>query len=74
MNVHEYQSKKLFKQYGITVPKGSAATTQAEARQAASELGGDGFVVKAQIHTGGRGKGGGFDGPVSRWKTAEIDG
>ncbi len=59
MNVHEYQAKELFKQYGIPVPWGRLATTQAEARQAAQELGGKAFVVKAQVHAGGRGKGGG---------------
>ncbi len=59
MNVHEYQAKGLFKQYGIPVPDGRLATTQAEAEQAARELGGDAFVVKAQVHAGGRGKAGG---------------
>jgi len=59
MNVHEYQAKALFKQYGIPVPDGRLATTQAEALDATRELGGDAFVVKAQVHAGGRGKGGG---------------
>ena len=59
MNIHEYQAKELMGRYGIPVPQGALATTQAEARQAAEDLGGSSFVVKAQIHAGGRGKGGG---------------
>lgn len=59
MNVHEYQAKMLMKQFGIPVPLGALATTKAEARQAAMDLGGSSFVVKAQVHAGGRGKGGG---------------
>jgi len=59
MNVHEYQAKGLFKSYGIPVPEGRLATTEAEAHAAANELEGEGLVVKAQIHAGGRGKGGG---------------
>lgn len=59
MNVHEYQAKTLMQRFGIPVPSGALATTEAEARQAASDLGGSSFVVKAQIHAGGRGKGGG---------------
>lgn len=59
MNVHEYQAKNLMRQFGIPVPQGGLATTKAEARQAAMDLGGSSFVVKAQVHAGGRGKGGG---------------
>jgi succinyl-CoA synthetase beta subunit len=59
MNVHEYQAKGLFADYGIPVPAGELATTAAEAKAAAQKLGGEGWVVKAQIHAGGRGKGGG---------------
>jgi succinyl-CoA synthetase beta subunit len=59
MNVHEYQAKGLFADYGIPVPAGELATTAAEAKAAAQKLGGGGWVVKAQIHAGGRGKGGG---------------
>ncbi|MFQ5547001.1 MAG: ADP-forming succinate--CoA ligase subunit beta [Woeseia sp.] len=59
MNLHEYQSKKLFAEYGIPVPKGYPATSQAEAEEAARKLGGDLRVVKAQVHAGGRGKAGG---------------
>ncbi len=59
MNLHEYQSKQLFAEYGIPVPKGYPAHTPEDAFQAASDLGGDLWVVKAQVHAGGRGKGGG---------------
>ncbi len=59
MNLHEYQSKELFRQFGIPVPSGRPATSGAEAEAAARELGGDLWVVKAQVHAGGRGKGGG---------------
>jgi succinyl-CoA synthetase beta subunit len=59
MNLHEYQAKNLFKQYGIAVPQSQLITTVEQARQAASSLGGDGWVVKAQVHSGGRGKAGG---------------
>ena len=59
MNLHEYQSKRLFADYGISVPKGIPAETPDEAVAAAKKLGGELWVVKAQIHAGGRGKGGG---------------
>jgi succinyl-CoA synthetase beta subunit len=59
MNLHEYQSKALFAEYGIPVPKGFAARTPAEAKVAAEKLGGTVWVVKAQVHAGGRGKAGG---------------
>lgn len=59
MNLHEYQSKELFAEYGVPVPKGYPATSRAEAEAAASKLGGDLRVVKAQVHAGGRGKAGG---------------
>ena len=59
MNLHEYQSKALFSEYGIPVPRGEAATTPAAARAAAEKLGGSLWVVKAQVHAGGRGKAGG---------------
>ena len=59
MNLHEYQSKRLFADYGIPVPRGIAAKTPDEAVDAAKQLGGDLWVVKAQAHTGGRGKAGG---------------
>ena len=59
MNLHEYQSKALFAEYGIPIPRGRVATTAAEAQAAATELGGNLWVVKAQVHAGGRGKAGG---------------
>ena len=59
MNLHEFQSKKLFAGYGIPVPMGYVAGTAKEARRAAEDLGGGKWVVKAQAHTGGRGKAGG---------------
>jgi succinyl-CoA synthetase beta subunit len=58
MKIHEYQAKELLRGYGIPVPRGKAAATPEEAREAAEELKGK-TVVKAQIHAGGRGKGGG---------------
>jgi len=58
MKVHEYQGKEILARYGVAVPRGILITTAAEARTAASKLGGR-VVVKAQIHAGGRGKGGG---------------
>jgi len=59
MNLHEYQSKRLFADYGIPVPDGIPATTPDEAADAAKKLGGELWVVKAQVHAGGRGKAGG---------------
>ena len=59
MNIHEYQAKELFRQHGISAPEGHVAFSVEEAVEAAKTLGGDLFVVKAQIHAGGRGKGGG---------------
>ena len=59
MNFHEYQAKELFAAYGIPVPAGIVAATPLAAVEAARELGGDMWVVKAQVHAGGRGKAGG---------------
>jgi succinyl-CoA synthetase beta subunit len=59
MNIHEYQAKQLFLNYGIPIPDGKLAVTSVSAAQAAHELGGTSWVVKAQIHAGGRGKVGG---------------
>ena len=59
MNFHEYQAKELFAAYGIPVPRGIVASTPLAAVEAARELGGDLWVVKAQVHAGGRGKAGG---------------
>ena len=59
MNLHEYQSKRLFADYGIAVPAGMPATTPEQAAEAAGKLGGERWAVKAQVHAGGRGKAGG---------------
>ena len=59
MKIHEYQGKDLFRKYGIAVPRGIPAFSVEEAVKAAKDLGGPVWVVKAQIHAGGRGKGGG---------------
>lgn len=59
MNLHEYQAKQLFAEYGLPVSKGFACSTPAEAVAAADQIGGDRWVVKAQVHAGGRGKAGG---------------
>lgn len=66
MNLHEYQAKRLFAEHGIPIPDGDVATTPAEAKQIAERFGGK-VAVKAQVHTGGRGKAGG----VKLAKTAE---
>jgi len=59
MNIHEYQGKALLRKHGVNVPRGIPVFTVDEAVEAANELGGPVWVVKAQIHAGGRGKGGG---------------
>jgi len=59
MNIHEYQAKSLLAKYGVAVPRGGVAFTADEAVTVAKQLGGPVWVVKAQIHAGGRGKGGG---------------
>ncbi|HYY57042.1 MAG TPA: ADP-forming succinate--CoA ligase subunit beta [Pyrinomonadaceae bacterium] len=59
MKIHEYQGKELLKKYGVAVPRGIVARSPEEAYHAAKELGTEVVVVKAQIHAGGRGKGGG---------------
>ena len=60
MKIHEYQAKEILKGYGVAVPKGGVAETPEEARKVAERVGGKVIVVKAQIHAGGRGKGGGI--------------
>ncbi|MCY3767772.1 MAG: ADP-forming succinate--CoA ligase subunit beta [Gammaproteobacteria bacterium] len=59
MNIHEYQAKSLLAEFGVVVPRGHVAFSVDEAMEAAGKLGGPVWVVKAQIHAGGRGKGGG---------------
>ncbi|MDE0808363.1 MAG: acetate--CoA ligase family protein, partial [Alphaproteobacteria bacterium] len=57
MNIHEYQAKQLLAKFGVAVPKGGVAYTPKEAVAVAKELGGPVYVVKSQIHAGGRGAG-----------------
>ena len=74
MNIHEYQAKELFDQFGVASPKGIVASTPEEAAAAAKEIGGDGLVIKAQVHAGGRGKGtfkNGFQGGVHLLDSAD---
>ncbi len=59
MKIHEYQAKDLYKRFNLPVPQGEAADTPDQACEIAKKLEGDNFVIKAQIHAGGRGKGGG---------------
>ncbi|MGZ8295255.1 MAG: ATP-grasp domain-containing protein, partial [Telluria sp.] len=59
MKIHEYQGKEILRQFGVTVPRGIPCMSVEEAVKAAETLGGPVWVVKAQIHAGGRGKGGG---------------
>jgi succinyl-CoA synthetase beta subunit len=60
MKIHEYQGKAILRDYGVPIPRGEVATSPEEARQVAERLEGDVWMVKAQIHAGGRGKGGGI--------------
>ena len=59
MKIHEYQAKKILETFGVPAPKGKVCFLENEAKLAAQEIGGASWVVKAQIHAGGRGKGGG---------------
>jgi len=68
MNVHEFQAKSLFAQFGVPVPRGKEITTPEAATAWANELNTPVFVVKAQIHAGGRGKAGGVK--ITKDKTA----
>ena len=77
MNIHEYQAKELFLKFGVPTPAGQVAATAAEAKAAADALGGQGLVVKAQVHAGGRGKGtfkNGFKGGVHLAESADKAG
>jgi succinyl-CoA synthetase beta subunit len=74
MKIHEYQGKELLKKFGVPVPRGIVAHTPEEAFNAAKELGTDVVVVKAQIHAGGRGKGGGVKLAKSPEEAREIAG
>lgn len=72
MNLHEYQAKELFKEFGVPVPRGIKATSPREAVDAAKELGGSVWVVKAQVHAGGRGKAGGVKLARSHQEVEEV--
>ena len=77
MNLHEYQAKQLFAEYGLPVSKGIAVDTADDAVAAAKELGGDRWVIKAQVHAGGRGKAGGVklvssDSEIQEFANAHI--
>src|SRR4030042_246526 len=75
MKIHEYQAKQLMGAYNIPVPKGNVAQTAEEAKEAASKIGGNRFVIKAQVHAGGRGKGGGIktaDSPIGAGEVAKA--
>ncbi|MGH1427517.1 MAG: ADP-forming succinate--CoA ligase subunit beta [Arenicella sp.] len=72
MNVHEYQGKEILRKYGVTTPRGIACFSVDEAVAAAEKLGGNVWVVKAQIHAGGRGKGGGVKVATSMDKVREY--
>jgi succinyl-CoA synthetase beta subunit len=72
MNLHEYQGKQLFAEYGLPVSKGYAVDTPKEAIEAADMIGGDMWVVKAQVHAGGRGKAGGVKLVKSKEEIAEF--
>ena len=74
MKIHEYQGKQLLKKFGVTVPRGIHCTTVEDAVKAAETLGGKVWVVKAQIHAGGRGKGGGVKVATSLEKVREYAG
>ena len=77
MKIHEYQGKEILKKFGVTVPRGTMAQTQEEAEAAAKDLfsaGATGVVVKAQIHAGGRGKGGGVKIAKSVEEASELAG
>src|ERR1700734_1645363 len=77
MKIHEYQGKGILKKYGVTVPRGTMAPSREKADSAAKELfnsGATGVVVKAQIHAGGRGKGGGVKIAKSVAEAADIAG
>jgi succinyl-CoA synthetase beta subunit len=74
MNLHEYQAKELFRTFGVPVPRGIKVISQQEAVDAAKELGGSIWVVKAQVHAGGRGKAGGVKLARSLDQVEEISG
>ncbi len=72
MHIHEYQAKEILSHYGVKIPKGKVAFTPAEAEAAAQSIGPGPFVVKAQVHAGGRGKGGGIRGAKDPSAVREV--
>ena len=72
MNLHEYQAKQLVAKYGISVPKGIAIKSIDEVGQAIAELESPSYVIKAQIHAGGRGKAGGVKIVSSKKEAVEV--
>jgi malate-CoA ligase subunit beta len=72
VNIHEYQAKELLKSYGVPIPPGEVVYTDRAAARVAEELGGNRWVVKAQIHAGGRGKGGGVKLANTPQKVADV--
>ena len=74
MNIHEYQGKEVFRKFGVPTPRGIPAFSVDEAVRAAESLGGKVWVVKAQIHAGGRGKGGGVKVAKSLAEVKELAG
>ena len=74
MKIHEYQGEEVLRQAGVPVPRGIPAFTVQEAVEAAQKLGGSVWVVKAQIHAGGRGKGGGVKVAKSIEQVKELAG
>ena len=74
MKIHEYQGKELLRKFGVVTPRGFACFSVDEAVEAAQQLGGGAWVVKAQIHAGGRGKGGGVKLARSLSEVKELSG
>ena len=72
MKIHEYQGKEILRAYSVPVPRGSVVSSPQEARQVAETLGGNRWVVKAQIHAGGRGKGGGVQVAASPAEAEQV--
>lgn len=72
MNLHEYQAKSLFSDYGVPVPAGQVINDLQQAKTAIRELGGESWMVKAQVHAGGRGKGGGVKRVASEAELTEV--
>jgi succinyl-CoA synthetase beta subunit len=72
VKIYEYQAKQIVGAYNIPIPKGSVAQTAEEAKEVASKIDGNRFVIKAQVHAGGRGKGGGIKTTESPTAVKEV--